>query len=331
MSTQHMPDSLSNAASPQPNFFLVGAAKAGTTSLYNYLAQHPQIFMSPIKEPHFLADEIRAEYFADEHREKIALWEAELRVYLRGPMSERFPSGPVADWQDYLKLFRGAGECRAIGEASPCYLWSKTAPRNMATRFPGAKIIVMLRNPVERAFAQHLHTLSVAKAPMSFSEHVDMALGSTSPKIGEFYPFLEFGFYGQQLRRYCDWFPGERIRVFLYENYLRDPSGLLLEIFRFLDVDETFVPDMSERHMQSRVPRWFGVRQWLRRSGLWQSASQRLGADLRRTLRPMVFRPRAGMALDTADRARMVEFYRAEILDLASLLEMDLSSWLKNV
>ena len=329
MSTKNVPQSRSNAATPQPNFFLVGAAKAGTTSLYNYLAQHPKIFMSPIKEPHFLADEIRAENFADDHREKIALWQAALQEYLQGTMSERFPSGPVADWQDYLKLFRGAGDCGTIGEASPCYLWSKTAPRNMAARFPGAKIIMVLRNPVDRAFAQHLHTLSVAKAPMSFREHVDMALASTSTKIGEFYPFLEFGFYGQQLRRYYDWFPRERVRVFLYETYLRDPGSLLREIFRFLNVDETFVPDMSERHMESRVPRWFGVNQWLRRSGLWQSANRRLGADLRRTLRPMVFRPRAGMALDPADQARMVELYRADIMDLASLVGKDLSSWLE--
>jgi len=117
---------------------------------------------------------------------------------------------PVADWQDYLKLFQGAGDCRAIGEASPCYLWSKSAPRNMAARFPGAKIIMVLRNPAERAFAQHLHTLSVAKAPMSFREHVDMALGSTRTRIGELYPFLGFGFYGQQLRRYRGCFPPEK-------------------------------------------------------------------------------------------------------------------------
>ena len=78
-----------------PNFFLVGAAKAGTTSLYNYLAQHPQIFMSPLKEPHFLADEVRKENFDEDKRVKIEQWELAFpRHYLQGNMSERFSSGP---------------------------------------------------------------------------------------------------------------------------------------------------------------------------------------------------------------------------------------------
>ena len=116
--------------------------------------------------------------------------------------------------------------------------------------------------------------------------------------------------------------------MFLYETYLCDPAGLR-EIFRFLDVDKTFVPDMSERHMESRVPRWFGANQWLRRRGRWESASRRLGSDLRRTLQPVVFRPRAGMRLGPADRALMVELYRADITDLASLVGKDLSRWLE--
>ena len=213
--------------------------------------------MSPIKEPHFLADEIRSENFAAEMRKKLERWEMAFRKYLRGPMSERFPSGPVSDWHDYLKLFQCAGDRLAIGEASPSYLWSKTAPENIASRFPGAKIIMVLRNPVERAFAQHLHTLSFVKFPLSFRAHMDAALQSTCTQIGELYPFLEFGFYGEQVKRYFDLFPRQRIRVFFYEDYLRDARGLLRNIFHFLGVDEDFEPDLSERHMESRVPRSF--------------------------------------------------------------------------
>jgi hypothetical protein len=309
----------------QPNFFLVGASKAGTTSLYNYLGQHPQVFMCPIKEPNFLADEVRKENFTGEMQRKIERWEVSFHAYLQGPVSQRFPSGPVADWQDYLKLFQCAADRPAIGEASPCYLWSNTAPRNIASRFPDARILMVLRNPVERAFAQHLHTLSVAASPMSFREHIDAALRSNNRKIGELYPFLEFGLYDAQVRRYFECFPRDRIRIFFYEDYARDPLALLRETYRFLDVDETFTPDLRERHMEARVPRSYLLKRVLRRTGLTGAVSPRL----RRWLRPLVFHPRANLVLHPEDRARLVEFYRDDISDLAALLRRDLSHWLR--
>jgi hypothetical protein len=317
-----LPESLS-----MPNFFLVGASKAGTTSLYNYLAQHPQIFMSPIKEPHFLADEVRKENFAEEKREKIEQWEVALRQYLQGTMSARFPSGPVSDWQDYLKLFQPAGDRPAIGEASPCYLWSKTAPGNIAARFPNAKIVMVLRNPAERAFAQHLHTLSFASAPITFREHMETALRSTTRRIGELYPFLEFGLYGEQVERYLNLFARDRIGIFLYEEFQNDPLSLMGSIFRFLGVDETFVPDMSERHMASRIPRSFTVNRFLQQSGIRGVASF-VSPGLRRRIRHAFFRPRATMALEPFDRARLVDFYRQDIQKLSILLGRNLSSWL---
>ena len=197
-----------------PNFFLVGAAKAGTTSLFRYLDQHPDIYMSPIKEPNYFADEVRVENFAPEFQERLLRWREDLRVYLEGSRQERFTSGPVSDWNDYLRLFEPARDERAVGEASPSYLWSKTAARNIAVRCPGAKILIILRNPVERAFAQHLHTLSVISTPMTFREHIDAALRCREPKIGELYPFLEFGLYADQVERYLSRF---YVRIFLYE------------------------------------------------------------------------------------------------------------------
>jgi hypothetical protein len=314
---------------PEPNFFLVGAAKAGTTSLYHYLSQHPQVFMSPIKEPHFLADEVRKENFDDELQPKLEQWEQAFATYLQGPVSDRFSSGPVSRWEDYLQLFQCAQDRPAIGEASPCYLWSKTAPVNIAARFPDAKIIMVLRNPIERAFAQHLHTLTFAGRPLSFREHVDMALRSTRHRIGELYPFLEFGFYNQQLQRYYTQFPRDRIRIFLYEEYLSDPHALFRGIFRFLGVDETFTPNLSVRYMESRIPRSFALNRVLRGSGLWHSAKHWVPPGLRRALRPALFRPRNTLQLNSSDRRFLADFYRADIIALSALIERDLSAWLE--
>jgi hypothetical protein len=313
---------------PRPNFFLVGASKAGTTSLYNYLSQHPQIFMSPVKEPHFFADEVRKENFAPENRKKLDRWEAAFRDYLRSPMSTRFPSGPVSDWHDYLKLFQCAGDRPVIGEASPCYLWSRTAPGNIAAQFPDAKIVMVLRNPAERAFAQHLHTLSFATVPISFQEQMDAARRSTRRQIGDLYPFLEFGFYGEQIERYFNLFARDKIAIFLYEEFRSDPLNLIRNIFRFLGVDETFVPDMSERHMTARVPRSFGLNRFLRQSGIRDLAGTLVSPALRGVMSTAVFRPRTAMALDPLDRTRLVDFYRDDIGKLSTLLGKNLSEWL---
>ena len=103
---------------PLPNFFIVGAPKAGSTSLYHYLDQHPDIYMSPIKEPNYFATEIRPEIFSEDLLPRV---EADLRAlqeYLQGPMREKRLGGLVTEWDDYLKLFQNVKEERAIGEAS---------------------------------------------------------------------------------------------------------------------------------------------------------------------------------------------------------------------
>src|SRR5580704_13791477 len=115
-----------------PNFFIVGAPKAATTSLYHYLDQHPQVYMSAIKEPHFFAAEVREENCDVYVRGEIARDRRALREYLAGPMLEKRLGGIVGDWRDYLKLFAGAKDELALGEASPCYLWSPTAAERIA-------------------------------------------------------------------------------------------------------------------------------------------------------------------------------------------------------
>src|SRR6185436_14847515 len=107
-----------------PNFFIAGAPKAGTTSLYHYLDQHPQIYMSAIKEPHYFAAEVREENFDPKLRHWVARDTGDLREFLSGPMREKRFGGIVAGWEDYLRLFANAGAESAVGEASVCYLWS---------------------------------------------------------------------------------------------------------------------------------------------------------------------------------------------------------------
>jgi hypothetical protein len=297
-----------------PNFFLAGAPKAGTTALYQYLGQHPDIYMSPVKEPNFFAEELRLENFSDHFRKL-----SEARVPARGPISE---------WADYVKLFEGARDEKAIGEASVSYFWSKNAPQVISTQIVDAKIMVVLRNPVERAMSQFSHVSSFAKTSLSFSKYLDRALESRDTRISEYYPSLNYGLYGEQMKRYRAFFDADRIQVHLYEDFRREPQRVLREIFGFLGVDPEFEPDLSVRHMESTVPRSYFLKNALERLGIREALRGKLPPEVRRYVRKATLQPREALTMTPADRARLLDFYREDIGVLSELLGRDLSSWL---
>jgi hypothetical protein len=312
-----------------PNFFIVGAPKAGTTSLYYYLDQHPQIYMSSIKEPCYFADEFRFENLSEERQQHVAREKDEIADYLHGPMSPKRTTGMVYQWDDYLKLFQNAGSRTAIGEASVCYLWSKSAARNIASKFPDARIIMMLRDPAERAFSAYLHVVTLQMLRLSFREYVDQGLNCTSSRIGMFHPFLEFGMYCEQVERYFECFPKERIGIYFHEDFASNPQALLADIFRFLGVDDRYEPQTSQRYTQPRIPRFLGASRLLKESGAWEAAKNLIPPDFLRPLKSAFFRPRGSLALLPADRAYLIDHYREDVQNLSTLLEKDLSAWLE--
>jgi hypothetical protein len=237
-----------------PNFFIAGAPKAGTTSLYHYLDQHPQVYMSAIKEPHFFAAEIREENMDPRLRRSMARDTPDLRRFLSGPMREKRFGGIVADWEDYLRLFENAGDALALGEGSVCYLWSPTAAERIASKIPDAKILVMLRDPAERAFSQYLHGVTNGAIHWSFREHIQRNLRQRSGQFSEHYPFLELGLYSEQLGRYLERF-GPNVWVGFHEDFKSRPLEVYRDICRFLGVAQEFSPNMGQRHLEAQVPR----------------------------------------------------------------------------
>ena len=270
-----------------PNFFIAGAPKSGSTSLYHYLAQHPEIYMSPIKEPNYFASEIRVERFSEQLRPRAEKDAHRLRAYLDGPILTHRFGGLVTEWNDYLKLFQDAGERKVVGEASVSYLWSASAAVNIRRAIPDARIILVLRNPVEMIFSMYLQTVRSGAIDGTFHEIIETALQRHSDEIDVLHPFLDYGFYAEQVQRYVEAFP-QRVRVYWYEDYQTDPAAMLADVFRFLEVNADFRPDMSKRYLKAAKP---------------------------------------DVGMEAADRALLVNFYRNDIAKLSQLLGRDLSSW----
>lgn len=274
--------------------------------------------MSAVKEPNYFADEIREGQFPK------ALMGRRKRLLKDSPEIAAF-GGTVSRWDEYLDLFKTAGAERAVGEASVCYLWSESAARNISAKVPQAKIILMLRDPAERAYSQYAQGLGNGMISWSFAEHIQRSLKNRSREFSPLYPFLEFGLYAEQLIRYRERF-GDRIWVGLHEEFQAAPGETVRRIFEFLGVAGLFRPEMGRKYMEAREPR-FALAGWLRRTGWWERVASVTPAPLRHVTREFLTGSRIGQQMAPANRQVLVDYYRQDIAKLGSLLNRDLNAW----
>lgn len=299
-----------------PNFLIIGAGKSGTTSLYHYLKQHPQVYMSPVKEPKF---------FAVEGKE----------LDFRGPNDEiSMNRGSITDINAYQSLFHDVTNEKAIGEASPLYLYSPEAPERIKHYIPGAKLIAILRDPVERAYSSFLQRVQKAQEPLdgfaqALREEENRARDNWAPR----WQSKRIGFYYAHLKRYYEAFDAGQIRVYLYEDLKADPVGLAQDVFRFLEVDDSFTPDTSLRHNVSGIPRSRVLQALISRHNPIKSVLKPLLPEGVRHHISVSLQTRniAGPPppLDQDIRKELVDMYREDILKLEKLIGRDLSSWLE--
>ncbi len=298
-----------------PNFLIIGAAKSGTTSLYHYLRQHPDVFMPTVKEPRFFA------YVDDPPA-------------MNGPGDARTneAAGAVYTLDAYQRLFADAATESAVGEASPNYLYSSTAPPRIHEHIPNARLIAILRNPVTRAYSHFLHLVRSGREPL---RDFEAALDAEPERIANGWEwswhYRRMGFYGAQIARYLDHVDPEQLTVYLFEDFKADPVGLAQDIFRELGVDDAFVPDTSMRYEKSGVPKSDRFQQflldpdhWVRRLSRYvipESVRERL---LVRMKNVNLEKP----PLEPAVRERLIAAYRDDILRLQDLVDRDLSAWL---
>jgi hypothetical protein len=289
-----------------PNFLIIGAMKSGTTALYYYLEQHPEIYMSPVKEPNF---------FSSQEQESAA--------------------DAVTHIGTYQHLFRGASGKRAIGEASHSYLYEPGAAAEIRRYIPEAKLIAILRNPIDRAYSHFLHMVRSGTEPLD-----DFAQALREEEVGiykerTFQDYIGRGLYYNQLKRYFGTFPQEQVRVYLYEDLSGAPISTVQDAFRFLEVNDSFVPDVSLRRNVSGQPKYKTLDGLLRSQSRIKHAAKiylpaRMRWRLSKTFDDLKTRNLAEPPpVQSKVRRQLIGVYREDILKVQELIHRDLSGWLE--
>lgn len=292
-----------------PNFLVIGAAKAGTTSLHKYLAQHPEIFVPPLKkEPQFFL-----------------VWnnDDQQRQYLK----EGYPEfNEIDTFQKYSNLFH-PGIDKVRGESSPQYLAYPGVAKKIHNLVPDIKIIVILRDPAERAFSQYQMMKRRKREFASFATAIqeEMANGRTGLPFDQRY--LQWGRYAEQMHEYYRLFPASQISVHLFEELVTSTHIFLKNIFCFLNVDDQFMPSNLNVFNASTFNRFEGYplvnkqlnrcEKWYRRKGNLQMVAAIKKLRYYKLKFPEHLRP------------ILQEYYLDDLQQLEKMIQIDLSAWMK--
>ncbi|MDB9313867.1 sulfotransferase [Spirulina sp. CS-785/01] len=282
-----------------PDFIIIGAGKCGTTSLHNYLDQHPSIFICPQKETYFFLNEnIR---------------------------NNHTPWGAITDLTTYQNLFADAPPNSVIGEISTNYYAYPDSAQIIYDNLPNVKIIAILRDPKTRAFSAYQMFVREGHEQQSFLELI-----ANNPE----HKYFKRGLYYQELKPYYDIFPLEQVKVLLFDDLCKNPTEFVKDLFQFLEVDPNFVPDMSKKGRQGGLPKNPVVYKLLtQHNPVRKAAATVLKAfmpeEKRQQIRSKLVKQNIQkVQMSPEAKQQLLDYYREDILKLQELIERDLSSWL---
>jgi hypothetical protein len=283
----------------QPTFIVIGAQKSATTSLYNWLRNHPQIFLSAQKELDFFSQ-------AD--------------LYANG--------------FDYYrnKWFSDTGAAIAIGEVSPQYMLSAAAPARIVRHLPNVKLLAVLRNPIDRAVSHHSMLRKWGVEQRSFTTTAKALAEGGRELIDHTHEnILVAGLYGAILERYLGLFPRQALCVEFYEELVAQPQQRLQRILEFIGVDPNFVPDnlgdvYNRRGSRRRFP---GFEDWMLRQQVLKRAIKALVPSV--LLSRFLFwfdtefnvkrsAQKEDPEIDAPLRQILVEYFRPDVVRLEALI-----------
>ncbi|GAB4128470.1 MAG: sulfotransferase [Rhodothalassiaceae bacterium] len=304
-------DDRTGKAPARPNLFIIGAPKCATSAMHSYLGEHPEIFMSLIKEPmHFCTDFV-------------------------------FPNRKRSD-AGYFALFDEAGDAAYAGESSVFYMLSEAAAREIHAHNPDAKLIAMLRDPVDVIASHHSQIVyegyeterDFERAPALEAERREAHAGRRLEVREKVLHYRDIARYHEQLMRFLAHFPRSQLHVVFYEDLVRDLPAVYRGILEFLGVDPEFRPTFpvvnKRKEIRSRKVADFlnNTPDWL--TSVWKKLlpDPKLRSRLKWKLRHANTRKVAPMKVPDSVRAMLIEELREDIVNLSRLLDRDLDAWL---
>lgn len=286
----------------KPNFFIVGTPKAGTTSLYHYLDEHPDVFVSPIKETNFFSyEEIKSQglFYNEEH---------------------------ICTLSAYEDQFANAGKAKAIGEASVSYLFYPSVPAKIKYYNPDAKIIAILRNPIDRGYSHYLMDRRLGFVSMSYEDII--AKRGDHKKIDLFYQqYVGLGCYYEQLKRYIDCFGKGAVKIFLQEDLIADMDGVMVSIYEFLEVDAKFKLSDKENYNSFSAPKNKIVEKIYAARGIRKLAKRITGVHAEKVKGLFMTKDRKPKLPENI-KHKLIAIYKEDILATQKLIGRSLEHWL---
>lgn len=301
-----------------PDFLVVGAPKAGSTAVHQALVQHPQLFLSSPKEPKYFLTPDSPPHEAGH----------------RGPGDAHSAREWVWQRERYEELFDAAPAGTLRGESTPFYLWDRAAHLRIRQAIPHAKLIAIVRDPVDRAYSNWTHLWCDGLEPEGdFATACGLEAERIKAGFAPFWRYLELGRYGEQLAHLFSVFPREQVHVLRYRELVDEPARTVDAMCAFLGVRTGAVRAVPQSNMSGWVedgPVNSALRKVIRTGAalgslgpprLWRQAQRPLVAALRSH---RVHRPR--LSVDT--RRDLVEHYREDVALLEDVLHRDFQDWL---
>jgi hypothetical protein len=295
-----------------PDFLILGAAKAGTTAMFRSLARHPSIHCPVTKEPRFFA-------FAGQSINDL------------GPDAGLLAETTIIEEAEYYRLFENCPAGKLTGEASPVYLSSERSPGLAHQYVPHAKLIVILRHPVERAYSQWLERRHSGMEPLADFES---AWNAEDERLAAgwsfFWAYRQRGFYAKQIEHWLEYFPREQLLILFHEDWKTSPRTTLAQVCSHLGLPYETCCTASEEHITSLRPRWA----WLHHQTIRNNRVRRLAQrflplpwrdQITNTIRS--WNLSSGETLDPTLRARLAKVYHGDLARLETLTGRSLAGW----
>ncbi len=275
------------------NTFIVGFPKSGTTSLHYYLNQHPDVCMSNIKEPNFFSSNEIAELYYD--------------------------NTVIKKMSDYIKLFDHPNN-KILGESSVSYIYYSSVAKKIFNHNKNAKIIIILRNPVDRAFSHFLMDNRLGYCNINFKEVI-----SNPKKYPLFYQqYVDIGHYYEKLKVYIDIFKKENIKILIYEDFIKETQKYVNEVFDFLEI-KRFKVDISPKNIYKKPSNF--ILEKLYKFKILRNLFNLLPVFLINALKSIFFKGVTKPILDADLKSKLFNIYEDSFIKLSVLIQKDLTKW----